>query len=364
MSASALKRMWPTLIVPEVREWVIERIERGALQRIEVGVNSPVRNLSRRGPPIPDDGLAVNIVASGVTLRPVDELPSVRDADLKARVTGRTATVNIAQAAVDTPAGRKLNISDFVFEVPDMAPKPAPAKVKFRIDGPVPAAAEILATDRLSEFSGTLIDPNSSKGTVAAVVTLGLPIKRELTKADTTYSITADLSGFAADRLVMNQKLEANALKVTANNQGYQVKGDVRINGQIASLDYRKPNEGDADVKMQATLDEASRARLGFDLGPAVSGPIPLKLVGKIGTESRVGVEADLTGLKLDNILPGWVKLAGKSSRAVFNVVQKAQSTRLEDIVVDGGGVSIKGSVEVDASGELMSLNFPVYSPS
>src|SRR6266853_6383492 len=29
MSASALKRMWPTLIVPEVREWVIERIERG-----------------------------------------------------------------------------------------------------------------------------------------------------------------------------------------------------------------------------------------------------------------------------------------------------------------------------------------------
>ena len=97
MSASALKRMWPILIVPEVREWVIERIERGSLQRIEIGVNSPVRNLSRRGPPIPDDGLSVNIVASGVTLRPVDELPSVRDADLKAHVTGRTATVTIGQ---------------------------------------------------------------------------------------------------------------------------------------------------------------------------------------------------------------------------------------------------------------------------
>ena len=141
MSASALKRMWPTLIVPEVREWVIERIERGSLQRIEVGVNSPVRNLSRRGPPIPDDGLAVNITASGVTLHPVDELPSVRDADLKAHVTGRTAMVTIGQAVSDTPAGRKLNINDIVFEVPDMAPKPAPAKVKFRIDGPVPARA-------------------------------------------------------------------------------------------------------------------------------------------------------------------------------------------------------------------------------
>ncbi len=30
MSASALKRIWPTLIVPEVREWVIERVERGS----------------------------------------------------------------------------------------------------------------------------------------------------------------------------------------------------------------------------------------------------------------------------------------------------------------------------------------------
>ena len=155
MSASALKRMWPTLIVPEVREWVIERIERGTLQRIDVGVNSPVRNLSRKGPPIPDDGLAVNIVASGVTVRPVDEMPVVHDADLKARVTGRTATVKIAQGIADTPAGRKINISDFTFEVPDMAPKPSPSKVKFRIDGPVPAAAEILASDRLSDVSGT-----------------------------------------------------------------------------------------------------------------------------------------------------------------------------------------------------------------
>ena len=367
MSASALKRMWPILIVPEVREWVIERVERGSLQRIEVGVNSPVRNLSRRGPPIPDDGLAVNIVASNVTLRPVDDLPSVRDADLKARVTGRTATVTIGQAAVDTPAGRKLNISDFVFEVPDMAPKPAPARVKLRVDGPVAAAAEILASERLSEFSSTLIDPNSSKGTVTAQIALGLPIKSELTKADTTYAITADLGGFSADRLVMNQKLEASTLRVVANNQGYQVKGDVKINGQAATLDYRKPNEGDADVKLQATLDDASRARLGFDLGPAVSGAIPVKLIGKIAgpdRDSRIGIEADLTALKLDNILPGWTKTAGRSSRAVFNVVQKSQSTRLEDIVIDGGGVLIKGSLEVDQNGDLINANFPTYSPS
>ncbi len=221
-----------------------------------------------------------------------------------------------------------------------------------------------MSSDRLSDVVATPIDPNTSKGTFSAVINLGMPVKGELTKENMTYAVTADLNGFAADKLVMNQKLEANTLKVVANNQGYQVKGDVKINGQSATLDYRKPSEGDADVKLQATLDDAGRARLGLDLGPAVSGAVPIKLTGKIGTDSRLGIDADLTALKLDNILPGWVKLPGKSTHAVFNVVQKPQSTRFEDIVIDGGGVSIKGSLEVDQNGELMNANFPTYSPS
>ena len=183
---------------------------------------------------------------------------------------------------------------------------PAPARVKFRVDGPVPAAAEILASDRLSEFSSTKIDPNTSKGTVSALVTLNMPIQRELTKADTTYAIAADLNGFAADHVVMNQKLEANALKVVANNQGYQVKGDVRINGQAASLDYRKPSEGDADIKLQATLDDVSRARLGLDLGPARSGATPVTQNGRIAGayhNRRIGVGAPLPSAKPDNVL-------------------------------------------------------------
>lgn len=368
MPVSAFKQMWPILITPEVREWVMERVERGALQRIDIAVNSPVRNLSRSGPPIPDEGLSVNIAGTGVTMRPVDDIPQLRDGDLKVRVTGRTANVTIGQAAVDTPAGRKLNISDLAFDVADMVPKPIPAKVRFRIEGPVPAAAEILASDRLNEFTGSTIDPNSSKGNVSAVVTMAMPLKNALTKADTTYSVNVDLGAFSAEKLVMNQKIEGNALKVIANNQGYQVRGDVKIAGQPATIDYRKPNtDGDADVRVSTTLDDATRARFGIDLGPAVSGPIPVRLVGKIGggeRDSKLGVEADLTSVKIDNLLPGWVKVAGRSGKISFNVVQKPQSTRLDDIVIDGSGVLIKGSMELDQNNDPVNVNFPVFSPS
>lgn len=367
MSVSALKRMWPVLIVPELREWVNDRISTGSVQTIDIAVNSPLKNLSRRGPPIPDEGLLVNIIGTGATIHPVDGMPEVHDADMRVRVTGRTATVSINQASADTPGGRKIALSDILFEIPDMAPKPAPSRIRFRLDGPVQGVAEVLSSGRLNDVAALPIDPNTSKGTVSAQVMMGMPIQRELTKADTNYTINADLNGFAADKIVMGQKLEANTLKVIANTQGYQIRGDVKINGQPASLDFRKPAQGDADVKLTATLDDAARAKLGIDLGPAMSGAIPLKLTGKIAEneqDNKLSIDADLSSLKLDNLLPGWSKIPGKAGRATFNVTQKPQGTRFDDITIEGGGTLIKGSLEVDQNNDLVSANFPVYSPS
>jgi hypothetical protein len=368
MPVSALKRIWPVLVTPEVREWLIERVERGSVQRLDIAVNAPTHTLVRGGPPIPDDGLSVNFAATGLTIRPVDDIPAVRDADMKGRVSGRTVSITVGQGTVDTPAGRRLTLSDLLFEIPDLAPKPAPTRVRFRIDGPVPAAAEILQLDRLRDATSTVIDPNSSKGNVSAIITLGMPLKNALTKADTTYSINLDLGGLAVDKLAMNQKLEASTLKVVADNQGYRVKGDVKIGGQPASVDYRKVSDGDADLRLSAVLDDAARARMGVDLGSGVTGAIPVKMTGKIAGhdgENRFGIEADLTAARIDNLLPGWTKLGGKATKVTFNAVQKPQGgTRFEDIVIEGSGTLIKGVLEIDDKNELVSASFPTFSPS
>jgi hypothetical protein len=365
MPATTLKNIWPILIAPEVREWLIDRVSGGTLQHLDIAVNAPIHTLARGGPPIPDEGLSVDFSAAGVDLHPLDELPMIHDADMKGHVSGRTAKVSIGQGGIDTPGGRKLTISDILFQVPDLVPKPAPASVRFRIDGPVPAAAEILQSDRLKDVSGNMIDPATSKGNIAAVITLNMPLKTALTKEDTKYSVNVDLGGVSIDKLAMNQKVEATALKLVADNQGYRVKGDVKIAGQPASIDYHKDADGDADIRLAATLDDSARAKLGLDLGSSVSGAIPVKISGKIGSDdSKLGVEADLTPAKIDNILPGWTKIAGKAGRITFNIVHKPQGTRFEDVVIDGSGTSIKGAVEVDQNNDLVSAVFPTFSPS
>jgi len=118
---------------------------------------------------------------------------SVRDADSEAHVTGRTATVTIDRGGGHS-AGRKLNITDLCSSA-DMAAKPSPARIKFRIDGPVPAVAK--SRLRPSQRVFRYLDRSQFKqGTVSAVVTLGLPIKAERPRPTPPMPIRPTSAGF------------------------------------------------------------------------------------------------------------------------------------------------------------------------
>ena len=368
MPVSAFKRIWPAFVAPKVRGWVLDHLVSGAVERVDIAVNGPLAAMKPGGMPMPEDALSVDIVTTGTTLRPVAGLPTIRDADLTTRVTGRSATVTLGKGLIDVSPGRRLAVSNAVFEVPDTHPPAPPARVRMRLEGSVAAAAEVLALERLRDFSGVPFDPVATRGTLNAQVNLGMPLRPDLPKGSTTYNMTVDLANFAADRMIPGQKIEAQLLRVTANNQGYQIKGDVRINGTPSQLEYKKNHgEPDAELRVQATLDEAARARQGLDLGPAVSGPLPIKLVGRLAPnekDSRFNVEADLTQMKIDQLLPGWVKPAGRPARAVFMLTKDKGVSRFDDLLIDGQGVLAKGTVEIDANGDLQSANFPIFAAS
>jgi hypothetical protein len=55
------------------------------------------------------------------------------------------------------------------------------------------------------------------------------------------------------------------------------------------------------------------------------------------------------------------VKPAGKPSRVTFTLNTKAQSIRIDDLVIEGVGEGVKGAVEFDGSGDLQSASFPAY---
>jgi hypothetical protein len=367
MSAPIAKKVWPVFVATKVRNWVVENLQSGDIERIDIATNSPIENLTEDGPPIPNDGLSVDVTVRNATIRPVTGMPPITEADIKTSIKGRRVVVSVGRGFVDLGGGRRLTVSSGVFEVPDTHPKAPPARAQFRIDGPVPAALELLASERLRGQAAVPMESANSRGNLSGQVTVALPITKDPPPGATQYAITLDVAGFAADKMVMGQKIEAQALKVSADNRGYQIRGDVRINGTPAALDYRKlADSPDADVQVRATLDEAARARFGFGTGPALAGPVPVRISGKIADNKdlRLTVEADLTPARIDNLLPGWVKPSGRQNRAVFTVLTREKTTRFEDIVIDGSSVNVRGTVELDEKGDLAAANFPIFAMS
>jgi hypothetical protein len=368
MPLATMMKLWPTFAAREVRDWVEGHISGGIVERAIVAGNAPMKSFKDGGPPTPEDGLAVDIETSATTLRPVDDLPEIRDADLNVRVTGASATVNLGRGTVDVAGGRRLNVASGVFSIPNTHMKPAPSVTTFRVDGTVPAAAALLSSDPLRDKMRLTIDPATSRGTMSTLVTIKQPLGKDVLPDATNYAIEADLQNFAADKLLLGQKIEAQVLKVNASNTGYQIKGDVKINGTAAKIDLRRgKNDDAAQLTMTASIDEAARRRLGFDFGKLVTGAIPIKATGAVGDnvkDERLNVEADLTPVKIDNLLPGWVKPAGRPARATYATVKSANRTRFEDIVIESGGASVKGSVELDNNGNLVMANFPTFALS
>ena len=365
MPFAVMMRIWPVFTAVPVREWVAEHMSGGIVERALIAGNAPLPEFKVGGPPMSDEGLSVDIETSGTTLRPIPALPAIRDADLTVHVTGATANISLGRGTVEVAPGRKLNIANGLFEIPDTHLKPAPSHTRFRIDGGVPAAIALLANDSLRGSVGLSLDPGTSRGSVAAQVALDMPIGNDVPENAMTYVITADLTNFAADNLMMGQKVEASSLRVTASNGGYQITGDVKINGTPAAIDLSKRKGApDSDLRLQANIDDAARRRLGIDFGGAVTGTIPIRLTAKLADDARdapMSVDADLTTVKLDNLLPGWVKPVGKPARATYTLLKTAQSTRIDDLTITGAGTSVKGSVELDGSGDIISANFPAF---
>ena len=374
MGATAFQRLWPAIVAPELREWVQRYVDEGTLERLVVATNLPLSAMKRDSPPLSKEALSVELVAKDVTVRPIEGLPPIRGADIAATVTGRDAKVAVENGSVTLASGRKLQLSAGMFEVLDMAAKPMGTRTTFRIDGGADAVAELLDAAPLRGASTTVpADFSSARGNVSARIAVALPLIKDIQQSDVSYAVEGEIANFSADKVLAGQKAEAASLRVNATQNAVHIRGDIRIAGAPANLDYRIPaGASEGEIRLQATLDEAARNRLGLDFGGALSGPVAVKLSGRksvkaggaVGLEGRFQVEADLTQARLDELMPGWIKAAGRPARLSFTLIEHGGTKRLEDFVLEGSGATARGTIELDAKGELVSAHLPTFAIS
>src|SRR5262249_56367171 len=133
----------PPFVPSKTRAWVAKHVLAGTADRMVMSVNAPVNTLRPDGPPVPDDGLSVELTGSGAVLQPFEALQPIRDADINVRIVGRAATIKVGHGSyVLAGSPRKLALSNGVFEVADMQPQPPHSPTRFRVDATVDTAPE------------------------------------------------------------------------------------------------------------------------------------------------------------------------------------------------------------------------------
>ncbi|NJO54069.1 MAG: hypothetical protein HC829_03820 [Bacteroidales bacterium] len=368
MPVHVVKRLWPPVVAPGARAWILKNVLAGTLERGDIAVNSPLEALMTKELPLPDAGLRAEFVLSGGVVRAVEGLPPLRDLNGTAVVTGRTARIALPRAAIES-SGRRLELSDGMIDIPDTFPKGAPTHVRFRTDGPADALAELMQTDLLRAQGAPQLDPQTTRGAVTVQTQISLPLVRDVPRSAVTHILEAQLTGFAADKQVRGQRLEAATVKVAASSkEGVTFKGEGKVAGAPISFEVRRPMpDADAEIRFQTTLDDGARTKFGIDGPPGVlTGSLTLKAQGKVGErESRLAVEADLKDVAVADLVPGWVKPKGKPAKATFTVTDKAgASVRFDDLVLEGSGALVKGTVEIDGAGDPVAVNLPTFQLS
>lgn len=358
MPLRALLRIWPTLMGAPARTWLIAHAHamvENAKLKVDFDKNALLAMRFDRPPP--DKSLEVDFSVSDGVVSPVAGIPDVVGLAGTGHVTGRTAHFQASAGTMQTSPQRKLTLSDGSFSLPwNDGSRATPARVEAHVAGSIEAVSELLNRDAIKPFASMPLDPASLKGQVDGKLKLDFKVGPDARDEDVKVYVNADVANFAADHLIGKEKFDSGTLSVVGDPTGVKATGKGRIFGAPATLDLRKGIGQPATANLNGTVEQAARAKLGLDV-PGVTGPIGLKIAATLqDSDTRAGVDLDLTKAAIANPIPGLNKPAGRSGRASFTLIARDKGIRLDNIVVDAGGAKARGSAELAADGALHAL--------
>ena len=173
MTLSAFKRLWPAMVTPRLRSWVVDRVSGGMVERVVIAHQCAAL----------DAGAGRTAAARR---RAVDRSRHDRQHAARRRWAARAARCRSGDARAGPHrdgACRQARLSicrraassrsrTACSRCRTRIRSPHPTRTRFRAEGTADAAAELLALERLRDSANMALDPATTKGKFAAQVAL------------------------------------------------------------------------------------------------------------------------------------------------------------------------------------------------
>jgi len=352
--AKIVMRLWPSFMAADIRAWFLEHVKGGIITRgtLRMNVDAKMIDHMHHQYPPPDPALAIDFAVSDGALTFLKGVPPIEGVEGSGHITGRTSTFTATSGHMQVGANGVLTLTQGGFHIAHAEIRPTPAEFSGHVTGDVRAVGTLLSLDALKPYVSLPVDTTKINGQIDGQLGILLRLGPGADpKKDFKLNVDSTATQFSAEKLLGNQDLTDATLQVTVDDSGLHAWGKGHCLGGLADIDVTRPvgaPYGKAVVSME--MDDAARAKQGLAALPGLSGPIGMRITAPIGAPDPVKaqIDLDLSRAEIDGL--GISKPAGRPGKASFELsTSDDHTTTLDQLILNAGGASIKGSVKIGA---------------
>ncbi|MCW5715687.1 MAG: hypothetical protein KIT43_14340 [Bauldia sp.] len=350
MPVWALKQLWPAGFQDGGRRWLIDNMLDGRITGGEVTAAIPAGALAS-GSPIPADMLRVQLSLADVTFRTMDGMPDVTGAHGVAVLSGSSLGIDIEQGRIVAPGGGIVEITAAAFAIPETATAVPIARLEATTTGAASAYGAIADSPPLYALQPFEMPPDALHGNGSARISATWPLVEGMTIDEVQWRIVMDLTGLSADRPLAGRTVANGDVNLDITPSVVLVTGEATVDGVPANVDFAFPLLPDVNGRQQIrlVLDEAGRARLGFDLEGFLGGTVFAHVTDLAPAETGQHYEIDLGPARVSMPQLGWTKGAGVPATMSFDIIEVPTGYHVRNLRLVGDGFGLAGEADLDA---------------
>ncbi|WP_157973473.1 AsmA-like C-terminal region-containing protein [Tropicimonas sp. IMCC34043] len=354
VSAAELPALWPLVLAPRPRDWVVENLTGGTVYNGAAGIRFDQGQQ-------PDFALSFEFRDTAVRFMPT--LPPVTGAAGFAAVDPHHFAVTADRGQITPPEGGSIDVSGSSFRILETRSQPSPAQVDLVARGPVTAALSLLDQPPFEFLKKANQPVDLATGQASVTGTMRLPIGQPIAPGAVHFDFTGTLGDVRSDRLVPGKVVAAPKLALSVDDTGLTLAGAATLQGVPLDASFTLPFGTDAAapaVVGTATIgaDAVERLEIGLPAGMvkgAGTGSFRVELPQ--GRPPVLTLESDLKGIGLALPPLGWSKPAATAGKLQV-AARLGSPVTINLLSIQAPGLSAEGAISLSPQGSLDQANF------
>lgn len=361
ISAEFLKTIWPPIIAPNSRKWIAENVIEGRVSEgtFQVNLNENALAKAKLDKRLPDNSVDFSFKIKDVSTRYLKKMPILTKGEGEGGQHDNNFELNISAGQTSLDSGQTVKLNSGSFIAKDVMLNEVPGIFAFDLSASIDAMLAFASQPDLDVIKTKINEFGNLQGKAEATIGLKLPLIDDVPKDRIDFSTDVKLSDVSLPNIVPGIDLSEGQFNVDIFPDSISIAGPAKVNGLPAKIQWQKPRiGGQSKAVVSAILDEKTREKMGLKVSDYISGPLPVQATidKNDAGDTEVAIDADLSQIKMKLAAISWKRDAVPGTKASFIVRTTAEGRNIDDFVLDGDGLHLRGNIKTSLKGKLKSV--------